>query len=146
MMSTRSLGRSSGQLPDAGSFANFDLSRVPSPCFVVDEVAIRRNLEVLKSVSERSNVRVLLALKAFSMWSLAPLINDYLAGSCASSLWEARLAHRYYTGTLASYAPAFRAGELDEIAALSSYMIFNNLAQIERFGAGARTERCTPLY
>ena len=64
MMETQSTG--------AGRFAQFDLTRVPSPCFVVDEVKLRENLELLKGVSEASGAQILMALKAFSMWSLAP--------------------------------------------------------------------------
>ena len=121
----------------ARAFAQFDLSRVPSPCFVVDEVALRRNLEILKAVSDASGAEILLALKAFSQWSLAPLIGDYLAGCCASGLWEARLAQARYAGKLATYAPAYKPSEAAEIAALSDHMIFNAPAQIDRFGATA---------
>ena len=63
---------------DPGAFACFDLGRVPSPAFVVDEVAVRQNLAILADIRERSGVRILLALKAFSMWSLAPLISRWL--------------------------------------------------------------------
>ncbi|MGH6781235.1 MAG: carboxynorspermidine decarboxylase, partial [Sphingomonadaceae bacterium] len=69
---------------DPGAFAHFDLSRVPSPCFVVDEAAIRRNLAVLKDVGDRSGAKILLALKAFSMWSLGDVVGEYLDGVCAS--------------------------------------------------------------
>ncbi|MBC7670339.1 MAG: carboxynorspermidine decarboxylase, partial [Gemmatimonadaceae bacterium] len=62
------------QAGDAGAFARFDLNRVPSPAFVVDEIAVRRNLAVLQDVGQRGNARVLLALKAFSMWSLADVV------------------------------------------------------------------------
>jgi len=79
-----------------GAFARFDLSRVPSPAFVVDEAAILRNLALLKDVGARGNARVLLALKAFSMWSLADVVGEYLDGVCASGLWEARLAREFY--------------------------------------------------
>ncbi len=125
MMETQSTG--------AGSFADFDLSRVPSPCFVVDEVAVRRNLEVLRSLSVASDAKILLALKAFSMWSLAPLVSDYLAGTCASGLWEAQLARAHYGGTLTTYAPAFKPSEFEEIAQLSDHVVFNSLDQIARF-------------
>jgi carboxynorspermidine decarboxylase len=88
------------QAGDPGAFARFDLGRVPSPCFVVDEMAIRRNLAVLKDVGARGGAKVLLALKAFSMWSLAGVVGDYLDGTCASGLWEARLAREHYKGEL----------------------------------------------
>ena len=97
---------------DPGAFAHFNLNRVASPAFVVDEVAVRRNLAVLKDVRDRASARVLLALKAFSMWSLADVVGDYLDGVCASGLWEARLAREFYRGELTTYSPAYRAEDL----------------------------------
>tara|TARA_B110000971_G_C20022884_1_gene507273 strand:+ start:1143 stop:2303 length:1161 start_codon:yes stop_codon:yes gene_type:complete len=126
------------QSAGAGSFATFDLSRVPSPCFVVDEVALRQNLEILQAVSKASGAEILLALKAFSMWSLAPMVREYLSGTCASGLWEAKLAQAHYGGQLTSYAPAFKASEFDEIASLSDHIVFNSAAQVARFGAQAK--------
>lgn len=116
-----------------GTFAGFDLSRVPSPCFVVDEVAIRRNLTRLEDVGTRSGARILLALKAFSMWSLADLVGQHLYGTCASGLWEARLAREHYQGELTTYSPAYKAEDLPEILRLSDTVIFNSPDQIARF-------------
>ena len=78
---------------DPGAFARFNLTRVPSPAFVVDEAAIRRNLAILADVKARSGAKILSAMKAFSMWELAPVIGEYLDGVCTSGLWEARLAY-----------------------------------------------------
>ncbi len=116
-----------------GTFAGFDLSRVPSPCFVVDEVAIAGNLAILRDVADRSGAKVLLALKAFSMWALADLMGTYLHGVCASGLWEARLAREHYGGELTTYCPAYRRQDLAELLALSDTVIFNSPAQIARF-------------
>ena len=116
-----------------GAFAGFDLGRVPSPCFVVDEAAIRRNLGVLKDVGAAGGARVLLALKAFSMWSLADLVEEYLDGVCASGLWEARLAREFYKGHLTTYSPAYKPEDLPEILRLSDSVIFNTPAQVARF-------------
>ena len=80
------------------SFLKFDPSRVPSPCFVVDEVAVENNLKILNRVQEESGAKVLLALKAFSMFSLAPLVNKYLSGTCASGLHEALLGYEEFGG------------------------------------------------
>lgn len=121
------------QAGDPGAFAHFDLNRVASPAFVVDEAAIRRNLSVLKDVRDRADARVLLALKAFSMWSLADVVGEYLDGVCASGLWEARLARQFYKGELTTYSPAYRAEDLPEILRLSDHVIFNNPAQVTRF-------------
>lgn len=118
---------------DPGAFAHFDLNRVASPAFVVDEVAVRRNLAVLKDVKDRGDARVLLALKAFSMWSLADVVGDYLDGVCASGLWEARLAREFYQGELTTYSPAYKAQDLPEILRLSDHVIFNSPDQVTRF-------------
>ena len=116
-----------------GAFARFNLSRVPSPCFVVDEAAVRRNLAVLKDVGDRGGAKVLLALKAFSMWSLADLVGEYLDGVCASGLWEARLAREHYQGELTTYSPAYKREDMPEILRLSDTVIFNSPAQMARF-------------
>ncbi|MEH6716187.1 carboxynorspermidine decarboxylase [Parasphingorhabdus flavimaris] len=118
---------------DPGAFAHFDLNRIPSPAFVVDEVAVRRNLEILADIKARSGARVLLALKAFSMWSLAPLIDEYLDGYCASGLWEARLAKECYNGPISTYSPAYKAADLAELAEISEHITFNNPQQVERW-------------
>ncbi len=122
---------------DPGAFAHFDLARVPSPSFVIDEVAVRRNLEILTDVKARSGAKVLLALKAFSMWSLAPLIDQYLDGFCASGLWEAKLASEHFKGSISTYSPAYKADDLIEIAAVSDHVTFNNPTQIERWKSEA---------
>ena len=121
------------QTAGAGAFASFDLSRVPSPCFVIDEVSLRRNLELLADLQNQSGAKVLLALKAFSMWSLADMISDHLSGCCASGLWESQLARRHYRGELACYAPGYKMSEIDEIFQLSDHVIFNSPDQVARF-------------
>lgn len=118
---------------DPGAFARFDLGRVPSPAFVVDEVAVRRNLEILADIKERSGTKILLALKAFSMWSLASLIDEYLDGYCASGLWEARLAKEHFHGPISTYSPAYKAEDLVELSQISKHITFNNPMQIERW-------------
>ena len=69
-------------------FSRLDTSRLPSPCFVVDEVAVEENLQILNRVRKESDAEILLALKAFSMWSLGPLVAKYLSGTCASGAHE----------------------------------------------------------
>jgi carboxynorspermidine decarboxylase len=118
---------------DPGAFAHFDLNRVPSPAFVVDEVAVRRNLTILADVKERSGAKILCAMKAFSMWSLAPVIGEYLDGVCSSGLWESRLARDYYSGEIATYCAGYKAADMAEIVAISDHIIFNTPGQHARF-------------
>ena len=117
---------------DPGAFAQFDLNRVTSPAFVVDAAKLRANLKVLADIRDEAEIKVLAALKAFSMWSTAPIIGEYLDGVCTSGLWEARLASEFYDGEIATYSPAYKPEELEEICRLSDHVIFNNPDQIAR--------------
>jgi len=116
-----------------GAFAGFDLRRVPSPCFVVDKAAIEANLRVLADIRDRAGVKVLLALKAFSMWSLGDLVSRYLDGVATSGLWEARLGRDHYRGEVATYCAGYKAGDMAEVLALSDHVIFNSPGQARRF-------------
>ncbi|MES0827773.1 carboxynorspermidine decarboxylase [Ruegeria sp. SCP11] len=126
------------QAGDAGAFRNFDLSRVPTPCFVVDEKAVERNLSVLAEIGTRSGAHVLSALKAFSMFSLAPLVRQYLGGTCASGIYEARLGREEYDGEVATFCAGYKDADIDEILSLSDHIIFNSPAQKDRFLDKAR--------
>ncbi len=118
---------------DPGAFAHFDLGRVDSPAFVVDAARLRANLQVLADVRDAADIKVLAALKAFSMWSVAPIIGEYLDGVCTSGLWEARLASEFYDGEIATYCAAYKPDELAEVCRLSDHVIFNSPAQLERY-------------
>ncbi len=120
---------------DPGAFAHFDLTRVDSPAFVVDAARLRQNLSILADVRDRAGIKVLAALKAFSMWRVAPLIGEYLDGVCTSGLWESRLAADYYAGEIATYCAAYKAEDLPEIFQHSDHVIFNSPGQHARFAA-----------
>ncbi len=117
---------------DPGAFAHFDLTRVDSPAFVVDLAKLRSNLQILADVRDASGIKVLAALKAFSMWSTAPVIGEYLDGVCTSGLWEALLAAEHYDGEIATYCAAYKPEDLEEICRLSDHVIFNSPMQIQR--------------
>lgn len=114
-------------------FTKLDLSRLPSPCFVVDEVAVERNLRILNHVQTASGAKVLAALKAFSMWSLAPLTAKYLSGTCASGLHEARLGFEEYGGEVHVFAAAFSQADIDELLTFANHIVFNSCGQWLRF-------------
>ncbi len=120
---------------DPGAFAQFDLHRVDSPAFVVDAAKLRANLTILADVRDRAGIKVLAALKAFSMWSVAPIIGEYLDGTCTSGLWEARLAGEFYDGEISTYCAAYKPEDLSEILRLSDHVIFNSPQQIIRCSA-----------
>lgn len=117
---------------DPGAFAQFDLSRVDSPAFVIDAAKLRANLQMLADVRDAAGIKVLAALKAFSMWSVAPIIGEYLDGVCTSGLWEARLASEFYDGEIATYCAAYKPEDLPEICRLSDHVIFNSPQQLQR--------------
>lgn len=118
---------------DGGVFKNFDLNSVPSPCFVIDEARVEENLKILREVADKSGAKILAALKAFSCYGLAPLVNEYLHGVAASGLYEARLARDFYKGELATFGAAFHERDVDEILDLSDHVIFNSPQQKECF-------------
>ncbi|WP_375289343.1 carboxynorspermidine decarboxylase [Qipengyuania sp.] len=118
---------------DPGAFARFDLGRVDSPAFVVDAARLRANCQILAEIRDEAEIKVLSALKAFSMWSVAPIIGEYLDGVCTSGLWEARLASEFYDGEIATYCAAYKPDELAEVCRLSDHVIFNSPAQLERY-------------
>lgn len=107
-----------------------------TPFYVVDESLMIKNLEILKSVSDRTGAKILLAQKAFSMYSLYPLISKYLSGTTASSLNEARLGHEEMPGGETHiYAPAFSDDDFDEIIKICDHIVFNSFSQWDRHKA-----------
>ena len=108
------------------------------PRYVIDEAALRRNLEILKDVSDRTGVRILLAQKAFSCAAVYPLCARHLAGTTASSLFEARHGHDSFGGETHVFAPAFVPEEMDELLGLVDHIVFNSPRQVARYGAQAR--------
>jgi carboxynorspermidine decarboxylase len=112
---------------------NFDINRVPTPSYVIEERLLRKNCAILKNVAERTGCRILLAQKAFSMYSAYPLIRDYLDGTAASSLFEARLGREEMGKEVHIFAPAYREDEFDEILSLSDHIIFNSISQWEKY-------------
>lgn len=110
-----------------------DYSKVPSPCYVVDEVKLRANLALIRSVKERTGVEIILAFKAFALWKLFGIVREYIPYSTASSLSEARLAFEEMGALAHTYSPAYTEKEFPVIAECSSHISFNSLSQFSRF-------------
>ncbi|MCR9142176.1 MAG: carboxynorspermidine decarboxylase [bacterium] len=141
-------------------FRRLDLKGVPTPIHIIDEVALTRNLEILRDVQKRTGARIILALKAFAQFSVFDLIRKHLPGATASSLSEARLAYEEYTdcgatgGEVHICAPAYSDGEFDELLKYGDHIVFNSFSQWDRFrerviayndaarAAGAKTIEC----
>ncbi len=125
--------------------ANPKISTIPSPCFVLEEKKLRKNLKLLKRVQEKAGVDIILAFKAFANWQIFPIIQEYLKGATASSLWEARLCVEEM-GTLAhTYSPAYLPEEFDEILNRSSHITFNSITQFKKFYPKIKANKKTKI-
>ncbi len=109
------------------------LQLAPSPAYVVDLGRLRHNLAILDDVQQRSGAKILLAMKAFSLWGVFPLISRTLHGVCASSPWEAKLGREEFAREVHSFAAAFKESDVVELLGISNHLIFNSFAQLERF-------------
>ncbi len=110
-----------------------DLTQITTPCFVVDLQRLRENLAILAGISQRTGARVLLAQKAFSMYSVYPLLRSVLHGVCASSPHEARLGREEFGKEVHSFAAAYSERDLQDLLSLSDHIVFNSFSQWQRF-------------
>jgi len=107
----------------------YDFSDLRTPCYVVDEELVRRNMEIMGYVQRETGCKILLAQKGFSMFSLYPMMGEYLCGVAASGLFEARLGYEEMGKEVHVYSPAYREDDIDEILKYSDHIIFNSFAQ-----------------
>lgn len=112
---------------------NFEINNLKTPCYVVDERLLINNLKILKSVAERADCKILLAQKAFSMYSTYPILKKYLAGTTASGLYEARLGFEEMGGETHIFSAAYNPNEFDEICKICDHIIFNSFSQLEKY-------------
>ncbi len=124
----------------------FDVSSVETPAYVVDLGLLKRNLEKLADVQQRSGARILLALKGFSMFSTFDLVRQYLHGCCASGIHEALLGHEEFRKELHVYAPAFKDAEMREIIPIAHHISFNSPGQWRRFRPMLDAARAAGLH
>lgn len=110
-----------------------DFNKIPSPCYVMEEKLLRRNLSLIKDVKDRAGVNIILAFKAFAMWKAFPIIREYIPYSTASSKFEARLAYEEMGSSAHTYSPAYTEADFAEILKYSSHITFNSVAQFKRF-------------
>ena len=108
------------------------LKALPTPCYVVDEARLIKNLELLRHVQQESGCHILLAQKCFSMFRLYPLMGEYLAGTTASGIFEARLGHEEMGKENHVFAPAFRTEDMRELVQICDHIVFNSIAQLEK--------------
>ncbi|MDP4155554.1 MAG: carboxynorspermidine decarboxylase, partial [Bacillota bacterium] len=106
---------------------------LPTPCYVVDETLLEKNLKILNGVMKRTGCKIVLAQKAFSMYSMYPLIGEYISGTTASGLYEAKLGYEEMGKENHVFSAAYRDDEMDEIISICDHIIFNSNSQLERF-------------
>lgn len=127
------MGSSLGNRREPGNGGLMKFEMLPSPCYVIDEVKLINNLSILKQVQDKTGCKILLAQKAFSMFAEYPLIREYLAGTTASSLFEAKLGAEEMGGETHIFSPAYKDAEFDEISSLCGHIVFNSFAQLEKY-------------
>lgn len=118
---------------EKSEFQPESLAKVKTPCYIVDEGLLEANLKIISSVKERTGCRILLALKAFSMFSTFPIIRKYLDGVCASSPNEARLGQEEFKKEVHTFGAAYSEGDMQKIIKCSDYIIFNSFEQYRRY-------------
>lgn len=111
----------------------YNMNNVPTPCYVIDEAALVKNLKILHRVEEETGCHVLLAQKAFSNYEFYPLVAQYISGATASGLFEARLAHEEMDGENHVFSPAYKDDEFDELLDICDHIVFNSFSQWKKF-------------
>ena len=110
-----------------------DYSLFPSPCYIMEEDLLRKNLQLIKGVADKAGVEIILAFKAFALWKSFPIFREYINHTTASSLYEARLAFEEFGSKAHTYSPAYTQQDFPEIMRCSSHITFNSLTQFARF-------------
>ena len=108
------------------------INKVPSPCYVMEETLLRRNLELISGVAREAGVEIILAFKAFALWKSFPIFREYIGSVTASSIHEARLAFEEFGAYAHAFSPAYTDEEFDEFMRCCSHISFNSLSQYER--------------
>ena len=111
---------------------------ISTPYFLVDETRLVQNLEILRQVADQAGCKILLAQKAFSMFSCYPLLRRYLAGSTASGLYESRLGKEHFGGETHVFSPAYKPEEFRELLNYADHFVFNSPRQLQKFGPAAK--------
>ncbi|MBP1933005.1 carboxynorspermidine decarboxylase [Ammoniphilus resinae] len=113
--------------------AKMRFEELPTPCYVIDEELVEKNLQILNGVIKRTGCKIVLAQKAFSMYKMYPLIAEYISGTTASGLFEARLGYEEMGKENHVFSPAYREEEMDEITRICDHIIFNSFSQLEKY-------------
>lgn len=107
------------------------MQELKTPCYIIDEKKLKENLTILRDLEQKSGCHVLLAQKAFSMYRLYPLMGEYLSGTTASGLYEARLGKEEMGKENHVFAPAYKKDDMKELVEICDHIIFNSFSQYE---------------
>ncbi len=110
-----------------------DFSSVPTPCYVVSEKHLEKNLKILNQVEKDTSCHILMALKSFSMFSMFPMARKYISGTEASSVNEARLGYEEFGKNVHVFSPAYSEENIKEYLKYSSHLVFNSFSQWNKF-------------
>lgn len=111
---------------------------IASPAYVIDEAALLRNLKLLKEVKEAAGCSIIFAQKAYACFATYPLMAEYLDGTTASGIYEARLGHEHFGKAVHVYSPAYDAAEVEALLPIVSHMTFNSVNQWRQYGGKAQ--------
>lgn len=114
------------------------LEQVPTPAYVIDLAKLEENCSILQEVQEKAGCKVLLAQKAYSLYKTYPLISQYLSGTTASGLYEAKLAREEFPGEVHVFAPAFKESDMEELLQISDHIDFNSERQLRKYSQRCR--------
>ncbi len=109
------------------------LSKVKTPAYILDEAQLLKNLETVRKLKKESGCKVILALKAFSMFSAFPIMKEFFDGTTASGYNEARLGHDEFGKEVHVYSPAFDEDEIERLIPLLGHISFNTVSQAEKY-------------
>src|SRR5574344_1995563 len=110
-----------------------DYRQVPSPCYVLEESRLRKNLQLLRRIQDETGAKIICALKGYSMWSTFPLVGSYLSGATASSLNEAKLIYEEMGKEAHTYCPVIYSPDFEDLLMYSSHFTFNSLSEWIRY-------------
>jgi carboxynorspermidine decarboxylase len=112
---------------------SINYNEIPSPCYVIDEERFRKNLSLIRHVSDESGAEIILAFKGFAMWGVFNILKEYISGAAASSAFEARLCYEEIGSPAHTYCPVYNENDFKDILKYSSHLSFNSLNQYQKF-------------
>ena len=104
-----------------------------TPYYIVYEEKLRRNIELITGVAQRTGVEIIMAFKANALWRTFDVFRDYGIVSTASSVNEMLLANDELKCRAHTYCPAYTDETINAYIAGSSHITFNSVEQYLRF-------------